>query len=60
MHQYKTPLIDEWPVMSFKELEEIEVEGKALRLFYKSFFVVLRLPEIAAHSFIDLLTADVQ
>lgn len=52
---YDKPFIEEWPKISFRELEDLEVEGDTLRLMYKSFFVFLRLPEIVVTSFITLL-----
>ena len=43
------------PHISFSELESLEIEGRCLRMFYKSFFVLLRSPEIIIKSFWLLL-----
>lgn len=51
-----TPLIDKWPKYSFSEIENIQIDSKPLRIFYKSFFVVLRTPEHIAKSFYTVLT----
>lgn len=48
-------LFDEWPKVSFEQIENIEIENKAMRLFYKSFFGILRLPESTLRAFVTLL-----
>lgn len=55
----QAPLITEWPRITFSELESLEVEEGIVKIFYKSFFVVLRMPEIILRSFTTLLTEDV-
>jgi len=52
------PLIEEWPVISFKEFENYEIENETIRYAYKSFFVFMRLPEIILTSFVTLLKED--
>lgn len=59
MNNLQTPLIAEWPKINFAELENLEVEEGIVKIFYKSFFVVLRMPEIILRSFATLLTEDV-
>lgn len=46
----------EWPQVSFDELENLEIEGRWVKMFYKSFFTFLRLPEIVVKSFWLLFT----
>lgn len=58
MQTAQTPLITEWPKVSFSELENLEVEEGMVKIFYKSFFVFLRLPEIVVASFLTLLTEN--
>lgn len=43
--------IDEWPRISFEAIANEEVEGGAIRGFYKSFFAILNFPEMVARSF---------
>lgn len=59
MQPAQTPLITEWPKINFSELENLEVEEGIVKIFYKSFFVVLRMPEIVMRSFFTLLTEEV-
>lgn len=59
MNYLQAPLIDEWPRINFEELENLEVEEGIIKIFYKSFFVVLRAPEIVIRSFFTLLTEEV-
>lgn len=49
----------EYPNMEklFADIEGLEVDNE-LRLFYKSFFVFIRTPEIVLRSFLHLLKAD--
>lgn len=54
MEKYEKPLIDEWPQISFKLLEDVEVEGSMLNFLYKSFFKTLRLPETTLKAFLTL------
>lgn len=51
----KDQLFDEWPKVSFEQIENIEIDNKAMRLFYRSFFGILRLPESTIRAFITLL-----
>lgn len=51
-------LIDEWPNLSFDAIENIEIESKSMRIFYQSFFKLLRLPENAAKAFYTILTKE--
>ena len=55
MSLLQTPLITEWPKISFSEIENLEVEEGLVRIFYKSFFVVLRVPEIMFSAFLTIL-----
>lgn len=59
MQTAQTPLVAEWPRINFSELENLEVEEGLVRIFYKSFFVVLRMPEIVMRSFFTILTEKV-
>ncbi len=58
MDKQKTPLIDQWPDISqmFSEIENLEIEPKPVRIFYKSFFIVMKTPEHIAKSFYNVLT----
>lgn len=58
--QYQKPFIDEWPDLSFDQIENIEIEDSSLRLFYKSFFQMLRLPENTVKAFIAILNHRVE
>lgn len=53
-----TPFIDEWPTISFNEIAKEEVGGGAVRVFYKSFFLLLRLPETMLSSLTTLLKEE--
>lgn len=57
---YKTALIDEWPTVSFDIFENVKIENPLGHIFYKSFFVFLRLPEILFSSFVTLFTSPVR
>lgn len=48
-------LIDEWPKVSFEEIADEDVGEGAVRVAYKSFFALLRLPETLVISFMTLL-----
>lgn len=52
---YKKPFIDEWPTVSFDEFENIKIEEGIVRVFYKSFFSILLLPQKIIHAFIAVL-----
>lgn len=43
--------INEWPKASFKDIAREETEEKFTKFFYKSFFVVLLLPERVVSTF---------
>ena len=51
-------LIDEWPKISFAEIEDLEIEGDRLSLFYHTFFHVLHFPEKICSSFITLFKGE--
>lgn len=51
MENSKTPFLDQWPKVSFDELENIEIKNPPTRIFYKSFFVLFFLPEKIFKSF---------
>ncbi len=55
MGEYKGPLIDEWPTISFESCENIEIENGVGRFLYKSFFRFLRGPEIIVSAFSMIL-----
>lgn len=48
----------EWPEISFKEIENVKVDNAPTRIFYKSFFTVLRLPQTIIEEFRFLMTAN--
>lgn len=54
----KESFINEWPKISFEEIEDIEIEDKTIRIFYKSFFGILHLPETAARAFWTILSSS--
>lgn len=47
------PLLDEWPTISFKEIEVID-EGSISGMLFQSFLTILCLPETMASSVIEL------
>lgn len=55
MEEKRNCLIEEWSRVSFEELENIEVEDKAVRIFYKSFFKILNSPERILRDFLMIL-----
>ncbi|MBI1919053.1 hypothetical protein HYS29_00485 [Candidatus Microgenomates bacterium] len=59
MESYQQSLIDEWPKVSFEEIENIEIEDRTVRIFYKSFFGILHLPETTIKAFWTILKQDV-
>lgn len=50
----------QWPALTFKEIENIEIENKNVKTFYESFFAVLRVPELTLKAFYDLLRQDLK
>ena len=56
---YNNLLIEEWPNISFKEIEDIPIDNKTLRFTYKSFFTFLHLPETTLRAFFILFTGKV-
>lgn len=50
--------ISEWPRVSFEEIENIEIEDRTIRIFYKSFFGILHLPETAIRALWTILKQD--
>jgi len=57
MKIYNSPFIENLDV-SFKSVENIEIENYSLRLFYKSFFSLLNLPEKTLKAFYLLIIKD--
>lgn len=57
MEIYNTPFIENLRI-SFESIENIEIENPGLRLFYKSFFSFIHLPETAVKSFYTFLTSS--
>lgn len=53
----KTPFY-EWPKISFDEMEKVNVDNVPARVFYKSFFSVLRLPQTIFEEFCFLMTSS--
>lgn len=52
--------IEEWPKVSFVNLANEQVEGgRAVKIFYKSFFTILELPEAMITSLLTLLKARI-
>lgn len=51
----QSPLIQNWPDYSLSEIEKIDVEDKATRIFCNSFFRFLHLPETMATAFYTVL-----
>ena len=47
---------EEWPTISFDEIEKEGEEGAA-GVFYRSFFRLLHLPEVVLSSFVGLFKA---
>lgn len=52
---YSKPFLEEWPKLSFDEIENIQIDKAPVRFFYKSFFGVLKFPQTIIHAFITLL-----
>ncbi len=52
---YETPFMDDWPKISFECFEQVEIENKAARVAYRSFFKLLRLPEATLKAFYIIL-----
>lgn len=46
----------EYNYIRCRDLENIELEGRYVKMIYKSFFALLRLPETVVFSFWSLLT----
>ena len=58
MDKDSTAFIDEWPKVSFDEIEGLEIEGDNLRIFYQSFFHLLHVPERIFLSFKTLFAEE--
>lgn len=56
---YQNLLISEWPEISFKEIENINIENRTLRITYKSFFTFLHLPETTLKAFYTLFASKI-
>lgn len=53
------PTFDKWPEMSFKPIEDIEIENFSTRVFYKSFFSALHFPEYICKTFYNIITEEI-
>lgn len=57
MQIYNSPFI-EYPDVSFENIENIKIENPTLRIFYKSFFSTLHIPEKTLRSLFMLFTKE--
>ncbi len=58
-HTY-TPIIDEWPVFSFRDIENITIEWKPARLLFKVLIKIIDLPETILHAFFHIHTKSLE
>lgn len=54
------PIIVEWPRVSFRDLSNMEIKSKSVRVFYKSILLPFRVPELIIAAFVVILRAEVR
>lgn len=58
-HTY-TPIIDEWPVFSFQELENIKIDWAPARFLFKVLIRIIDLPETILHALFHIHTKSLE
>lgn len=53
-----TPLLDEWPKISFDELDAAEIDFRPARILYKSLIFLFFFPERTIHAFLTVWKSE--
>lgn len=55
MENAKTPFIEDWPRVSLRDFEDVELEGTIPKVLYQSLVSIICLPEKTIAAFVTLL-----